>query len=95
LGVCNNELITTIKAAEQLDNLINLFLNIVHLHFFEGGLLRVVHEQCNVLRSLLEFVHESLETLITSLLESHVILEGSSYQVINFIFKCKKFLYKL
>ena len=30
MRVCNDELITTIEAAEELNHLINLFLNIIH-----------------------------------------------------------------
>ena len=75
LRIGNDELITTIEAAEELNHLINLFLNVIHRHLLEICLLGLIGEKGDVLRSLLEFVHELLEALITSLLESHVILE--------------------
>ena len=83
------------EAAEELNDLLNVLLNLVHGLLLEGRLLAVVEEQSDVLRSLVELVHECLEGLMTRLLKAHVVVEGVGDQLVNFVLEIEQLLHHL
>ena len=90
-----DKLVTTIQATEQFNDLIDLLLNFLHLEMLKSNFLAVVHIKSDVLRSLLELIHKVLESLVSCLLEPHIVGERGGNKLINLILKLEQLAYHL
>ena len=74
--VCGDELVATVQAAEELDEVVDLALDVCHALLLEGVPLCVVTIKSYVVRRLVELVHENSKRFVTRFLEVHVLREA-------------------
>ena len=76
MGILGNEDISAMEAAEKFDDSFNLLFNGFLAELLESLFELTIHIKCNILWCSLEFIHEILESNVSGLLESHIVIES-------------------
>lgn len=78
-----NENISSVKAAENSNNLIKNLINFDESLLFEPIFELVINKNNNIMWCLFACVHKFLERSISSFLEKHIVIERTNNQVVN------------
>ena len=90
-GESGNEQVSTVKAAEESNNSVQSFINLIICQLLESLSELIVTIERNKMRCLGALIHKVLETQVSGFLKPHIVIECLLNQIVHLALELKEF----